>query len=116
MEMKINETRKSTTIIMYSWLGSSSYPTRLAGSQESPMSLFTNHPPRSTHIQRHMIDRLTIELGMKTMQERNAKVAKEVGREVAHLVELTHQEAQAVIEVLKVEVGTRKDRKDQGTM
>lgn len=80
------------------------------------MSLFTNHPPRSTNIQRHMIDRLTIELGMKTMRERNAKVEKEVGRVVEHLVELTQAEAQAVIEVLRVEVKAQKDRKDRGTM
>ncbi len=74
------------------------------------MSLFTNHPPRSNHIQRHMIDRLTIELGLRTMRERNQKVEKEVGREVEHLVDLTWAEAQAVIEVLKVEVGARKEQ------
>lgn len=62
-----------------------------------------------TAAQRHQIDRLTVQLGIKTIAERNACVAREVGRPITHLVDLNSQEAQAVIEVLKVEVKARQN-------
>jgi len=73
------------------------------------MSLFCDYPRRSNRIQHHMINRLTVQLGLDTYGKRNEYVRREVGREIVHLADLTQQEAQAVIEVLKVELQSRQN-------
>jgi len=62
-----------------------------------------------TQAQRHQINRLTIQLGLDTIAARNECVGREVGRSITHLVDLNAKEAQAVIEVLKVEVKGRQN-------
>jgi len=77
------------------------------GVEALTVSLFCDYPRRSNRIQHHMINRLTVQLGLETIAGRNEYIAREVGRTVAHLVDLTQQEAQALIEVLKVELQSR---------
>jgi len=60
-----------------------------------------------TPAQRHQIDRLTVQIGLHTIRGRNEYVGKEVGRAISHLVDLNQTEAQAVIDVLKVEVASK---------
>ena len=67
----------------------------------------TSITQRITAAQRHQINRLTIQLGLDTIATRNECVGREVGRSITYLVDLNAREAQAVIEVLKVELQSR---------
>ena len=71
------------------------------------ISPYNQHARRCSPGQVHQLSRLTCELGLLTIRERNAWIEKQVGHEVHHLVDLSAAEAQACVDVAKVEIASR---------
>jgi len=57
--------------------------------------------------QQRQIDALTAQAGIKTIRGRNEFVSRQVGREIEHLIDISADEARAVVDVLTVELKAR---------